>query len=310
MDALLRELKRAVGLGGRDRPTGSDAERARINVVRSLRRAIAAIAVQAPLLGAHLDESVRTGGHCIYLPDPPPRLSWRVATTEGPPRLSAPFGPQRNDSFHPGERLRGVGTAHGSQLGERAVRVSHVAVVTGDLDGFRAFYEDVIGLETTLVFGAGPGHGRQAVLAAGEVMLHVFEVPGYDPTTNGFSPAMFERGRLDHLGFTVADVAALGTLRDRLVAVDASSGVIRRVGPMLSLRFHDPDESEGEINCLDPGYDPSTLRDEDEMINPLWFARMASALHADPTPPDPGGPMMRPAIEQSSTAAPRRPDLA
>ena len=39
MDALLRELRRAVGLGGRDRPTGSDAERARINVARSLRRA-------------------------------------------------------------------------------------------------------------------------------------------------------------------------------------------------------------------------------------------------------------------------------
>ena len=85
MDALLRELKRAVGLGGRDRPTGSDAERARINVVRSLRRAIAAIADQAPLLGAHLDESVRTGGHCIYLPDPSAALSWRVDTTDEPP---------------------------------------------------------------------------------------------------------------------------------------------------------------------------------------------------------------------------------
>lgn len=83
MDALLRELKRAVGLGGRDRPTGSDAERARINVVRSLRRAIAAVAVQAPLLGAHLDDSVRTGGRCIYLPDPAAAMSWRVDTTEG-----------------------------------------------------------------------------------------------------------------------------------------------------------------------------------------------------------------------------------
>jgi catechol 2,3-dioxygenase-like lactoylglutathione lyase family enzyme len=29
------------------------------------------------------------------------------------------------------------------------VGVSHVAVVTADLDGFRAFYEDTIGLETT-----------------------------------------------------------------------------------------------------------------------------------------------------------------
>src|SRR6202042_1820892 len=43
------------------------------------------------------------------------------------------------------------------------VGMSHVAVVSPDLDGFRAFYEDTIGLETTIVFGAGPGHTRQAV---------------------------------------------------------------------------------------------------------------------------------------------------
>lgn len=79
MEALLRELKRAVGLGGRDRPTGSDAERARVNVVRSLRRTITAIGQQAPLLGAHLDESVRTGRHCIYLPEPGSALHWAVS---------------------------------------------------------------------------------------------------------------------------------------------------------------------------------------------------------------------------------------
>jgi catechol 2,3-dioxygenase-like lactoylglutathione lyase family enzyme len=181
--------------------------------------------------------------------------------------------------------------------------VSHVAVVTGDLDGYRAFYEEIIGLETTLVLGAGSGHGRQAVLSAGAVLLHVFEMIGYDPSLNGFGPAMFERGRLDHLGFTVADVAALDTVRDRLVAVDASSGVIRRVGPMLSLRFYDPDESEGEINCLDPSYDPSTLRDEDDVINPLWFARMASVLRADPTTDVEGSP------EEGTTSCVQAPQL-
>ncbi|HEY5845412.1 MAG TPA: VOC family protein [Microlunatus sp.] len=159
--------------------------------------------------------------------------------------------------------------------------VSHVAVVTGDLDAYRAFYEDVIGLETTVILGAGPGHGRQAVLAAGEVMLHVFEVPGYDPAAHGNSSTMFERGRLDHLGFTVPDEAALAAVRDRLVAVDASSGAIRRLGPMLSVRFQDPDEFDGEVNCLDPTYDPSTLRDEDDVVDPLWFARIAAVLHAD-----------------------------
>ena len=168
------------------------------------------------------------------------------------------------------------------------IGVSHIAVVTGDLNGFRAFYEDTLGLETTIVFGAGPGHARQAVIVAGDVMLHVFEVVGYDPAAHGSVPAMFERGRLDHLGFAVADAAALIALRDRLLAVGASSGDIRRLGPMLSVRFHDPDGFEGEINCLDPTYDPSTVRDEDEIVDPNWFERMKRGLHVDyPPAPSP-----------------------
>ncbi|MET0864488.1 MAG: AAA family ATPase [Nakamurella sp.] len=78
MEALLRELKRAVGIGGRDRPTGSDAERARVNVARSIRRSIAALTDQAPLLGAHLEAAVRTGRYCIYLPEPSTNMSWTV----------------------------------------------------------------------------------------------------------------------------------------------------------------------------------------------------------------------------------------
>jgi hypothetical protein len=58
---------------------------------------------------------------------------------------------------------------------------------------------------------------------------------------------MFERGRLDHIGFSAPDVASLTALRDRLLAVGASSGDIRPLGPMLSLRFADPDGLQGEI---------------------------------------------------------------
>jgi catechol 2,3-dioxygenase-like lactoylglutathione lyase family enzyme len=161
------------------------------------------------------------------------------------------------------------------------VGVSHVAVVTPDLDGFRAFYEDTLGLETTIVFGAAPDHDRQAVIVAGNVMLHAFEVDGYDPVSQGFTDAMFGRGRLDHLGFTAPDEAALVALRDRLLAVGASSGSIRRLGPMLSVRFHDPDGLEGEVNCFDPSYDPSTLRDEDEIVDPAWLERTRRVLRID-----------------------------
>jgi catechol 2,3-dioxygenase-like lactoylglutathione lyase family enzyme len=159
--------------------------------------------------------------------------------------------------------------------------ISHVAVVTADLDAFRAFYEETIGLETTLVLAAGPGHARQAVVHAGEAMLHVFEVPGYHPDGHGFPPAMFERGRLDHLGFTVVDESALRAVRDRLLAAGASSGDIRRLGPMLSVRFHDPEGFEGEVNCLDPSYDPSAVRAEDEIVDRRWFARVTRALRTD-----------------------------
>jgi catechol 2,3-dioxygenase-like lactoylglutathione lyase family enzyme len=162
-----------------------------------------------------------------------------------------------------------------------AVGLSHVAMVTADLDGFRAFYEETIGLETAMVLGAGSGHARQAVVVAGDVLLHVFEVLDYDPAGHGYGPAMFERGRLDHLGFTVADEAALISVRDRLLAVGASSGVIRRLGPMLSVRFHDPEGFEGEVNCFDPAYDPSTVRDEDEIIDPSWLEQTKRVLHAN-----------------------------
>lgn len=160
--------------------------------------------------------------------------------------------------------------------------LSHVAVVTADLDGFRSFYEATMGLQTTIVFGAGPGHSRQAVLMAGDAMLHVFEVAGHDPSTRGFTDAMFERGRLDHVGFRVPDLAALAATRDRLLTVDASSGDLHRLGPMLSVRFVDPDGLQSEINCFDPDFDPSTLRAGDEIVDPEWLDRVKWALCAPP----------------------------
>jgi hypothetical protein len=69
-----------VGLDGRDRPTGSGAERARVNVTRSLKRAVAAIAERVPDLGAHLERSLRTGRFCSYSPEPATALTWEVTT--------------------------------------------------------------------------------------------------------------------------------------------------------------------------------------------------------------------------------------
>ena len=76
IDALARELARAVGLGGRDRLAGEAAERARVNVSRAIRAVIARIAEHAPSAGYHLDSSVRTGTYCSYTPNPSAPPTW------------------------------------------------------------------------------------------------------------------------------------------------------------------------------------------------------------------------------------------
>jgi ATP/maltotriose-dependent transcriptional regulator MalT len=67
-DALQRELSRAYGLGGRRRPSGSAAERARVNVTRRLRDAIGKIGEHLPDAALYLDSTVKTGTYCKFSP--------------------------------------------------------------------------------------------------------------------------------------------------------------------------------------------------------------------------------------------------
>jgi len=76
-DFLVRELSRAVGLGGRDRRASSASERARVGVTRAVRQGIARIGEHHPELGEHLNRSIRTGTYCAYLPDPRTPAGWR-----------------------------------------------------------------------------------------------------------------------------------------------------------------------------------------------------------------------------------------
>jgi tetratricopeptide (TPR) repeat protein len=76
LDFLLAELAAATGLGGRDRRPGSDAERARVNVTRTIRAAMARLGEQHPDLGRHLEQAVRTGTYCSYQSDPQAPLEW------------------------------------------------------------------------------------------------------------------------------------------------------------------------------------------------------------------------------------------
>jgi tetratricopeptide (TPR) repeat protein len=78
MEFIAQELSAAVGLGGRDRPMSSAAERARVNVTRALRREIRRIAGEDARLGRELETTVRTGTFCAYEPDPRRPVEWQV----------------------------------------------------------------------------------------------------------------------------------------------------------------------------------------------------------------------------------------
>jgi tetratricopeptide (TPR) repeat protein len=78
MEMLADELSRASGLGGRSRKAGSDAERARLNVTRAVRKVVRKIEAGCPLLGRHLDRSVQTGLFCAYQPDPTYPIEWEL----------------------------------------------------------------------------------------------------------------------------------------------------------------------------------------------------------------------------------------
>jgi hypothetical protein len=71
LEALTQQIAAAVGLGGRERRSGSAAERARVTVQRRVREAIKKIADHDADLGRHLDWSVRTGTFCLYEPEGP-----------------------------------------------------------------------------------------------------------------------------------------------------------------------------------------------------------------------------------------------
>ena len=88
-DFLVRELSRAVGLGGRDRRAASTSERARVSVTRALRQAIARIGEHHPELGEHLDRTIRTGTYCAYVPDRRAPAAWESLTSARTPELSS-----------------------------------------------------------------------------------------------------------------------------------------------------------------------------------------------------------------------------
>ena len=77
LQAIADHLASAVGLGGRDRRTSSDAERARSAVTKCIKKAVREISEAIPSLGYHLAARIKTGYFCSYHPHPDRPVAWK-----------------------------------------------------------------------------------------------------------------------------------------------------------------------------------------------------------------------------------------
>ena len=76
LDALVDELVLSTGLGGRQRRSGGDAERARSAVTQRIRATLKRLEGANGPLAAHLSRSVTTGLYCRYAPEEP--VDWEL----------------------------------------------------------------------------------------------------------------------------------------------------------------------------------------------------------------------------------------
>lgn len=129
---------------------------------------------------------------------------------------------------------------------------NHVAILTPDLDRLESFYRDTFDVvDVARMEFQGQRH---TLLRVGTTsVLHAFEhgdVPESAP--------IFHRGRLDHLALNVRERDEFERLRERLVALGASSGEVTDYGALLGITFEDPDGLWCELCWMRPG---ATLAD-------------------------------------------------
>jgi catechol 2,3-dioxygenase-like lactoylglutathione lyase family enzyme len=122
--------------------------------------------------------------------------------------------------------------------------VNHIAVITSDLDRFVEFYTEVFDLD--VVFAETTPAFRHAIIRTGPTSwLHPAELDGN--AHGSASATMFQRGHLDHLALTATSPAAFSSIRERLLAREATDGLVEDLGAFHSIWFTDPDGMRVEV---------------------------------------------------------------
>ena len=158
IDALTRELSRAVGLGGRARRAASASERARQTITKTIKAVVERIAQSDARLGEIFSRCVKTGTFCSYQPDPDFPITWHFAATAmepaKQPSSSGEPAPARAD-----HRPASAAVLEVSPF-SFAERTAFVGRET-ERHGIRALIDRALSGHGSLVMlGGGPGVGK------------------------------------------------------------------------------------------------------------------------------------------------------
>lgn len=123
--------------------------------------------------------------------------------------------------------------------------VHHVTLTITDVDRSTAFYTGLLGFQKAMMFGS------RAILGNGSMVLVLTPPP--DPS-QAITNDQFNENRvgLDHISFSVENLAALETAVTIFDNKGVSHGEIKDLGPDLGiyvLAFRDPDNIQIELTA-------------------------------------------------------------
>ena len=175
IDALSRELSRALGVGGRSRRAASATERARQNITKSIRAVVEKVTQSDPKLADILSRCIRTGMFCSYHPDPTLPIAWEFAATSIEPATQPSPGdkpaPARNDNPDVSPAVLGVSPFSLAERTAYVGRETERGAIRGAID--RALR----GRGSLIMLGGGPGVGKTRL---------AMEMAEYAYSLNGF----------------------------------------------------------------------------------------------------------------------------
>lgn len=155
IDALSRELSRAVGLSGRNRRAASAPERARQSITKSIKSVLERIAQSDATLGDILSRSIKTGNFCSYQPDRDFPIAWEFAATvvpaERPSDVASAPADDSQTPIAPPEASRFLLAERTAFVGRDAECGAIRAVVNRALNGQGSL---------VMLWGDGPGVGK------------------------------------------------------------------------------------------------------------------------------------------------------